>query len=134
LQNNVAAQPLAQRGTLTSVPVTEAGNALRIGRFGWKAQQASLVSFSGDAYLNEMGITNPFDGFGGRSSAAADAGTHENPASTAEGIINVTYLLSPTSWRQHVRPVARIPFRRRLLAAIHFSTASVALFAILVLS
>src|SRR5690349_6177571 len=71
LQNNVAAQPAAQRGVLTSVPVTEAGNTLRIGRFGWKAQQASLLSFSGDAYLNEMGITNPFDGFGGRSSSAA---------------------------------------------------------------
>src|SRR4030095_11039540 len=26
--------------------------------FGWKAQQASLLSFSADAYLNEMGITN----------------------------------------------------------------------------
>jgi len=91
LQNNVAAQPLAQRGTLTQVPVVEAGNTLRIGRFGWKAQHASLLSFSGDAYLNEMGITNPFDGFGGRSSDAADAGTHENPASTAEGVINVTF-------------------------------------------
>ena len=91
LQNNVAAQPLAQRGTLSQVPVTEANNTLRIGRFGWKAQHASLVSFSGDAYLNEMGITNPFDGFGGRSSNAADAGTHENPASTAEGVINVTF-------------------------------------------
>ena len=91
LQNNVAAQPLAQRGTLSNVPVTEANNTLRIGRFGWKAQHASLVSFSGDAYLNEMGITNPFDGFGGRSSNAADAGTHENPASTAEGVINVTF-------------------------------------------
>ncbi len=30
----------------------------RIGRFGWKDQHASLLSFSGDAYLNEMGITN----------------------------------------------------------------------------
>src|SRR5215213_8311081 len=91
LENNVAAQPLAQRGTLTNVPVTEANNALRIGRFGWKAQQASLLSFAGDAYLNEMGITSKFDGFGGRSSSAADAGTHENPASTAEGVINVTF-------------------------------------------
>ncbi len=91
LQNNVAAQPAAQRGVLTAVPVTEADNTLRIGRFGWKAQHASLVSFSGDAYLNEMGITNPFDGFGGRSSSAPDAGTHENPASTAEGVINVTF-------------------------------------------
>jgi len=91
LENNVAAQPLAQRGTLTNVPVTEANNTLRHGRFGWKAQHASLVSFAGDAYLNEMGITNKFDGFGGRSSNAADAGTHENPASTAEGVINVTF-------------------------------------------
>src|ERR1043166_180801 len=91
LQNNVAAQPSGQRGTLTAVPVTEAGNALRIGRFGWKAQQASLLSFAGDAYLNEMGITSKFDGFGGRSSSAADAGTHENPASTAEGVIDVTF-------------------------------------------
>jgi CxxC motif-containing protein (DUF1111 family) len=90
LQNNVAAEPSSIRGTLTAVPVTEANNALRIGRFGWKAQQASLLSFAGDAYLNEMGITSKFDGFGGRSSSAADAGTHENPASTAEGVINVT--------------------------------------------
>jgi CxxC motif-containing protein (DUF1111 family) len=91
LENNVAAQPLAQRGTLTNVPVTEANNTLRHGRFGWKAQQASLLSFAGDAYLNEMGITNPFDGFGGRSSNDPNAGTSENPASTAEGVINVTF-------------------------------------------
>jgi CxxC motif-containing protein (DUF1111 family) len=91
LENNVAAQPSGQRGVLTSVPVTEANNTLRHGRFGWKAQQASLLSFAGDAYLNEMGITNKFDGFGGRSSSAADAGTHENPASTAEGVIDVTF-------------------------------------------
>ena len=90
LQDNVALQPSAQRGTLTAVPVVEANNTLRIGRFGWKAQHASLLSFSGDAYLNEMGITNKFDGFGGRSSTAPDAGTHENPASTAEGVIQVT--------------------------------------------
>ena len=90
LQNNVAAQPLAQRGTLTQVPVTEANNALRIGRFGWKAQHASLVSFSGDAYLNEMGITNPFDGTNGRDSDDPAAGTTENPCSTAEGVRNCT--------------------------------------------
>ncbi|HKW41010.1 MAG TPA: di-heme oxidoredictase family protein [Gemmatimonadales bacterium] len=31
----------------------------RVGRFGWKAQVPTLFQFSGDAYLNEMGITNP---------------------------------------------------------------------------
>jgi CxxC motif-containing protein (DUF1111 family) len=30
-----------------------------VGKFGWKAQVPSLAVFSGDAYLNEMGITNP---------------------------------------------------------------------------
>jgi CxxC motif-containing protein (DUF1111 family) len=65
IQNLAAAQPAEFRGTIINVPVVEAGGALRIGRFGWKNQHASLVSFSGDAYLNEMGITNPFDGNGG---------------------------------------------------------------------
>jgi CxxC motif-containing protein (DUF1111 family) len=30
----------------------------RVARFGWKNQHASLLSFSADAYLNEIGITN----------------------------------------------------------------------------
>jgi CxxC motif-containing protein (DUF1111 family) len=47
-------------GQYIFVPVLEANNALRVGRFGWKDQHASLLSFSADAYLNEMGITTPF--------------------------------------------------------------------------
>ena len=31
---------------------------LRVGRFGWKAQHATLLTFGADAYRNEMGITN----------------------------------------------------------------------------
>ena len=52
-------QPTDMRGTALQVPVLEAGSASRIGRFGWKAQHASLESFAADAYLNEMGITTP---------------------------------------------------------------------------
>jgi CxxC motif-containing protein (DUF1111 family) len=52
-------QPRSMRGRALLVPVLEAGGKARIGRFGWKSQHASLVSFSGDAYLNEMGITSP---------------------------------------------------------------------------
>jgi CxxC motif-containing protein (DUF1111 family) len=33
---------------------------LQVGKFGWKSQVANLFDFSGDAYLNEMGITTPF--------------------------------------------------------------------------
>jgi CxxC motif-containing protein (DUF1111 family) len=46
-------------GQFIQVPVLEAPGTRRGGRFGWKNQHASLVSFSADAYLNEMGITSP---------------------------------------------------------------------------
>jgi len=49
------------KGLFIQVPVLEAGGALRCARFGWKNQHASLLSFSSDAYLNEMGVTNPFN-------------------------------------------------------------------------
>ncbi len=45
-------------GQALYVPIVEAPGQTGVGRFGWKDQQASLLSFSGDAYLNEMGITN----------------------------------------------------------------------------
>jgi CxxC motif-containing protein (DUF1111 family) len=45
-------------GQIIYVDVLEAQGAKRVGRFGWKNQHASLLSFSADAYLNEMGITN----------------------------------------------------------------------------
>jgi mono/diheme cytochrome c family protein len=54
-----ARQPSDQRGQVISVPVSEKPTTTRVGRFGHKAQQASLVSFSADAYVNEMGITSP---------------------------------------------------------------------------
>jgi CxxC motif-containing protein (DUF1111 family) len=53
------AQPLSMRGAFIQVPVLEAPGSRRGGRFGWKNQQASLLSFSADAYVNEMGITSP---------------------------------------------------------------------------
>src|SRR5438132_2939885 len=48
-------------GQVIQVPVLEANGAVRVGRFGWKNQHASLLSFSSDAYLNEVGITNRFN-------------------------------------------------------------------------
>jgi CxxC motif-containing protein (DUF1111 family) len=55
-------QPSGMRGLVIQVPVLEAAAGVtRVGRFGWKNQQASLLSFSSDAYLNEQGITNRFN-------------------------------------------------------------------------
>ena len=45
-------------GQVLRVPIVEAPGQMSVGRFGWKDQHASLLSFAGDAYLNEMGITN----------------------------------------------------------------------------
>ena len=44
-------------GQVLYVPIVEAQGETGVGRFGWKDQHASLLSFAGDAYLNEMGIT-----------------------------------------------------------------------------
>jgi CxxC motif-containing protein (DUF1111 family) len=49
-------EPQATQGTPSFV--TEDG-ATRVGRFGWKAFHATLRGFASDAYLNELGITNP---------------------------------------------------------------------------
>jgi CxxC motif-containing protein (DUF1111 family) len=45
-------------GEAIAVPVLEAPGQNRIGRFGWKDQHSSLLSFIADAYFNEMGVTS----------------------------------------------------------------------------
>lgn len=45
-------------GEIVAVPILEAPGHFEVGRFGWKDQHRSLLSFSADAYLNEMGITS----------------------------------------------------------------------------
>jgi len=59
------AQPEAQRGDAHMVPNFEdPPEELHVGRFGWKAQVASVLTFSSDASQNEMGLSNrfiPFD-------------------------------------------------------------------------
>jgi hypothetical protein len=48
-----AAQPAGVRGRLN---ILADG---RVGKFGWKAQTATLVEFMGEALRDEMGVTNP---------------------------------------------------------------------------
>ena len=45
-------------GKALYVPILESPGKTGIGRFGWKDQHASLLSFAADAYINEMGITS----------------------------------------------------------------------------
>ena len=59
---NRDAQPLALRGVAHMVGAFEDRPTapLRVGRFGWKAQVATILTFSADASLNEVGLTNRF--------------------------------------------------------------------------
>jgi len=58
-------EPAAIRGIVNRVTTVlpnpldpaQSTGATRVGRFGWKAGVPNLGQFSGDAYLNEMGIT-----------------------------------------------------------------------------
>src|SRR6266481_9639164 len=104
LQNIPNGQPSGMKGQVITVPVAEAPGQFRVGRFGWKNQQASLLSFSSDAYLNEQGITNQFNllepvpagtGVGGRAlcddvpdNAPCVANTSVNCGEDPDGDIN----------------------------------------------
>ncbi len=58
---DLAAQEAARRdGTAgrVSMATNIAAGMKTAGKFGWKAQNPTLFQFAGDAYLNELGITN----------------------------------------------------------------------------
>jgi CxxC motif-containing protein (DUF1111 family) len=58
-QNN---PPPGVSGVAHMVHPLEDPPALKVGRYGWKAQVATVLSFSADASLNEMGLTNRYIG------------------------------------------------------------------------
>jgi CxxC motif-containing protein (DUF1111 family) len=56
--NQAAATNGVIHGQAIQVPILEAPGKTGVGKFGWKDQDPTILSFSGDAYLNEMGVTN----------------------------------------------------------------------------
>jgi CxxC motif-containing protein (DUF1111 family) len=86
-------QPKLSKGLINGqyiwVDLLEAPGKTGLGKFGWKAQHASLVSFSADAYRNEMGITTPFfpsePTSNGRSVESFDKAGRPND--TTEGVL-----------------------------------------------
>jgi CxxC motif-containing protein (DUF1111 family) len=77
---------------------------MRVGRFGWKAQHASLDVFAADAYRNEMGITNEL------------FPTENAPG----GNVNLLKLMDPTP-----DPEAKLGVVAALASFMRFSTAPV---------
>jgi CxxC motif-containing protein (DUF1111 family) len=57
VDNALAHKPDGVTGRVAMVQDVAIGQT-RVGRFGWKAQVATILTFAGDAYLNEVGITN----------------------------------------------------------------------------
>jgi CxxC motif-containing protein (DUF1111 family) len=53
-----AAQPASQRGVVRWTEAFENPGVARVGRFGWKAQLPTVLSFSADASTQELGFTN----------------------------------------------------------------------------
>jgi CxxC motif-containing protein (DUF1111 family) len=82
-------QPSSIRGRLIQVPVLEAPGTTRVGRFGWKDQQASLVSFSADAYVNEMGITSPLQPDENTNNGTEVTEAEEAPQGVDDGGVDV---------------------------------------------
>jgi CxxC motif-containing protein (DUF1111 family) len=96
------------RGEAIQVPILEAPGHTRVGRFGWKDQHGSLLSFAGDAYEMEMGITNrlrPKD-------ATAVCKTTSDPEDTPDnlGLADIDH------FAQFIRGT-RVPPRDEVLAA-----------------
>ncbi len=52
-----ASQPESQRGTVRWTEAIEAPGVPRVGRFGWKSQLPTILSFSADAAQQELGLT-----------------------------------------------------------------------------
>jgi len=76
-------------GQVLYVPIVEAPGQTGVGRFGWKDQQASLLSFSGDAYLNEMGITSRL--FPDEVTKLCNTATEPNNPPDADGLDDVDH-------------------------------------------
>lgn len=85
---------------------------LRAGRFGWKAQVATVLTFSGDASRNEMGLTNrlspvenPPNGDYGRLTVCDEVADPED-SNDAEGL---AFIDRVTHFQRYLAPPPQTP-------------------------
>ena len=120
-------QPAGQRGTFIQVPVGEAGGAARGARFGWKNQHASLISFSADAYLNEMGITSPLQPTENTRNGVSVAAFDTVPDPEDPAVAGAPQGADVTAFARFMR-ATKAPARDAALAATADATAGAAIF------
>jgi CxxC motif-containing protein (DUF1111 family) len=107
------------RGQALMVPIVESPGKTGVGRFGWKDQHASLLSFSGDAYLNEMGITTTL--FPDEVTNVCNTVAEPNDKPGADGLADVDH------FARFMR-ASRAPARDSILAATAAAIRGSALF------
>ena len=93
LQANLAANQSTKSSLGISGSFNTSGNDGTITRFGWKAQNKSLIIFSAEAYNVEMGVTN--EGFPNKRSAAT--GCVYNPTPEDATVLGITGTASQVS-------------------------------------
>ncbi len=107
------------QGEAIQVPIFEAPGQTGVGKFGWKDQDATIPSFSADAYLNEMGVTNrlkPKD-----VTSVCKVATDPEDTPDALGLADIDH------FAQFIRGT-RVPPRDRVLAATPGAIAGQSLF------
>ena len=107
------AQDESVRGYARMVlPLEDPSGGERVGRFGWKAQIATVMSFSADAALNEMGMTNAIlmdevapQGDSSMLALCDDVAEPEDPPDGA----SVSFIQRVTDFQRYLAPPPQTP-------------------------
>ncbi len=117
----LALRPAVDGITGRAAIITDVVSGLqRVGRFGMKAQHATILAFSADAYLNEMGITNPFfpteNAPNGKTALLAQFSTVSEPNDTANPVTGRSDVNALADFQQLTAPVQPLPLTTRATA------------------
>src|SRR5260370_9739956 len=86
---NMATEPPSVRGRPNVLPDG------RMGKFGWKAEVPTLIEFMGDAFRNELGLTNPLQPRDEGRGCGANQNSPEVDALALQAAAKFLYTLDP---------------------------------------
>jgi CxxC motif-containing protein (DUF1111 family) len=113
----IAGRPnrIVDSGAPSLKPSTDEGK-IAIGRFGWKAQNSSLLVAGAEAYNQEMGITNEIFRTERSQSATCPYVTQSKDAPDDDPLLNVDVVRRYRNTMGHRYPLDLAELRRRLAA------------------
>ena len=117
LQENAAAAKTDGVAGRVAMVQDPASGQLRAGRFGWKAQHASLLAFAADAYLNEMGITSRLfpkeNAPNGNQSLLEKADAVADPEDQVDPAVNKTDVEKAADFMRYLAPAPQLALSAR---------------------